>query len=254
MRRWIRAAQLMSDTESMRRFVQFDNIPTNVQEIPLNVRPLRGRPFWIRPNTTDKEIVFSTFMHAWHLPPPDLMKRKDEIRLVWDLGANIGTTLAHFCVLFPQAHVVGIEMDSENARICRQNIASWRDRCEVIEAAVWSTDGRVSYVRKAGEEWAFRISDPAEGNSDAAIPARALSLNSLSRQCVAEEVDYLKMDIEGAEREVLRLNTAWASHVRFINVEVHDPYTVEECVKDLEGLGFTAQPDPKRLGLILGAR
>ncbi|MGH2876326.1 MAG: FkbM family methyltransferase, partial [Solirubrobacteraceae bacterium] len=51
-------------------------------------------------------------------------------------------------------------------------------------------------------------------------------------------VDFVKMDIEGAEREVLRQETAWASKVRSIGVEVHPPYTVEQCEHDLRDLGF----------------
>ena len=42
-------------------------------------------------------------------------------------------------------------------------------------------------------------------------------------------VDYAKIDIEGAERELLRDNAGWAERVRTVNVEVHEPYTVEEC-------------------------
>lgn len=48
----------------------------------------------------------------------------------------------------------------------------------------------------------------------------------------------MKMDIEGAERHVLTRNTEWAERVGCIKVEVHPPYAIDECRRDLEGLGF----------------
>jgi hypothetical protein len=47
------------------------------------------------------------------------------------------------------------------------------------------------------------------------------------------------LDVEGAERELLTQATEWAGRVSCINVEVHEPYTVAECRRDLEGLGYT---------------
>jgi hypothetical protein len=67
-----------------------------------------------------------------------------------------------------------------------------------------------------------------------------------------QSIDFLKMDIEGAEAQVLRVNTDWARRVRCIKVEVHGPYTVEDCVRDLQALGFTARPDRKHPAGVVG--
>ena len=83
----------------------------------------------------------------------------------------------------------------------------------------------------------------------------ALSLNSL----LAEEgrdfrVDYMKMDIEGAESEVLRQHTEWADRVDSIKVDVHPPYSVEDCLRDLRALGFEARPDRQHWACVEGVR
>jgi len=67
-------------------------------------------------------------------------------------------------------------------------------------------------------------------------------------------VDFIKMDIEGAEREVLSKNTGWASAVRSIQVEVHDPYTVEQCERDLRELGFTPVAHPSNVASVNATR
>jgi hypothetical protein len=67
-------------------------------------------------------------------------------------------------------------------------------------------------------------------------------------------VDYVKVDIEGAERELLRTATAWASRVRTIAVEVHAPYTTADCERDLSALGFTTRVDPRHWACVVGVR
>jgi len=56
-------------------------------------------------------------------------------------------------------------------------------------------------------------------------------------------VDYGKMDVEGAERELLRGDAAWLRCVRSLGIEVHPPYTALECERDLERQGFRASTD-----------
>ena len=65
---------------------------------------------------------------------------------------------------------------------------------------------------------------------------------------------FVKMDIEGAERDVLAQNTEWASHVGCIKVEVHGDYTPDDCVRDLERLGFRARRDRRHEAAVLAER
>jgi FkbM family methyltransferase len=46
-------------------------------------------------------------------------------------------------------------------------------------------------------------------------------VNSLVDSLGWDRVDFVKMDIEGAEREVLRRNTRWTLRVHSIKVEAH---------------------------------
>jgi hypothetical protein len=58
-----------------------------------------------------------------------------------------------------------------------------------------------------------------------------------------QTVDYLKVDIEGGERELFRAGGSWSERTRVLKVEVHEPYSVSECIADLSRLGFSATPD-----------
>jgi hypothetical protein len=76
----------------------------------------------------------------------------------------------------------------------------------------------------------------------------------LDRYANDESIDYVKMDIEGAEREVLRSNTEWAERVRCIKVEVHHGYSKDDCIADLQRLGFQAYPDATHFICVVGIR
>jgi hypothetical protein len=67
-------------------------------------------------------------------------------------------------------------------------------------------------------------------------------------------IDFLKMDIEGAEKRVLREHTDWASRVRCLKVECHDDYSREDCIRDLQRLGFQGEIDPSHWSCVIGNR
>lgn len=244
--RLIEGVALGSDVGSVRRWMAArPDGPRQVVE--LRLRPLHGERFRLRGGTADVWALPDTFLPADHLPPAELDPAS--VRTIWDLGANIGTSMAHLAVVHPQARVLGVELDGENAALCRENIAPWGDRVELLNAAVWTRDGEVRYVRDGLDALSFHIDEtagPPTGGEDT-VPAFSLD-TLLDRHADGRVVDYVKMDIEGAERSVLRQHTDWARHVRAIKVEVHEPYGVEECVADLTRLGFRAWPDPKHRG------
>jgi FkbM family methyltransferase len=169
----------------------------------------------------------------YHRPPPDLRPAS-----IVDLGANIGLTMADMAVLYPGARIVGVELDPANADLARRNVAQFGERCDVIAAAVWTDDGTVPYQAQAGAEWTSRIDRGDHPDGWTTDEVRSISLNSLLAE--VGHVDFMKMDIEGAEREVLQGDCSWAKHVTCINVEAHHPYAVSECLADLRRIGFDA--------------
>lgn len=200
--------------------------------------------FALRPNSSDPTVLSETFHGRYHLPPIPLT----DVRRALDLGANVGLTMAHLAALCPGARIVGVELDPETADLARRNIARWRDRCRVLEAAVWYTDEPVRYRITPGGECGATIAESGERT------AEGLSLGTLLDRLGWERADFVKMDIEGAEREVLRRNTGWAWRVRSLKVETHVGYSREECRDDLSALGFRAAFDARHPGAVAGVR
>jgi FkbM family methyltransferase len=243
-------ARVTSDRRSLRTFARLSRAPDETDTSSaravarLRLRPLGGREVIVRPGTSDVGTVWGTFARAYHLPPAEL----EEPRTIWDLGANIGLTMAHFAHLFPRARVLGVELDENNVALARHNVTAWADRCQVIHAAVWGSDGEVHYRGWPGGTSNYQVTGAREGT-----PVRAVSLAGLVRER-GGPVDYLKIDVEGAERELLRDGTGWAEEVRCLKVELHGDYSVAECERDLRRLGFEAWPDPQHWACVVGLR
>ena len=59
---------------------------------------------------------------------------------------------------------------------------------------------------------------------------------------------------QDGELRYRHLGTGWAPRVRTITVEVHEPYTIAECERDLRALGFTTRADPRHWACVVGVR
>ena len=247
--------RLASGPASLRQLYRLERSTTHwgpgERTVAVRLRPLSGARVWVRPHTEDRYALRDTFLGRFHVPP--LPAGDPSVRRIWDLGSNIGMTVAHFAVLFPEARIRGVELDAENAALCRRNVATWSDRCEILRAAIWTEDGTIRYERQVGNELGFRVRPGAE--DDRLLTAPSISLNTLAERDDGDApIDLVKMDIEGAERDVLRQNTEWAALVRTILVEIHEPYDVSACCNDLARLGFKVTVNPRHHAAVVGVR
>jgi FkbM family methyltransferase len=247
--------RLTADRESYREFMRMRSQPEHTsqgeKEVELRMGRLAGRPIRVREGTADVDTVWDVFVHGYHLPPAKVQRRG--MHLVWDLGANIGLTMADMALRWPESRVVGVELDADNAALARRNFEPWDDRAELIEAAVWPEDGETWYHRWPGATSAYHVHEPTPAEKPQGPVVPTLSLNTLLER-TGGPVAFVKMDIEGAERDVLTQNTEWAAQVGCIKVEVHGDYAPEQCMSDLERLGFEARRDRRHDAAVVGTR
>lgn len=206
----------------------------------VKLKPLGGRLVRCRRSYADLGVLYDTFCGAYHLPPPEL----HPVRTILDLGSNIGLTMAHLAVLYPQARILGVELDRENWEMACWNVACFGERCRVIHAAVWWEPGEVLY----GGQWesGYRVVSGEWGQPKGKV--RSVTVDELIDLLGVPVVDYVKMDIEGAETELLPRRQAWLQRVRCLKVELHPhkalkPYTLEQAAEDLRASGFRVHRD-----------
>ena len=212
------------------------------------IKQLGGMPVACRPGTTDHQVLLDTFSGLFHLPPESL---PSDARIL-DLGANVGYTAAHYAVLFPTAKVYAVEMDKSNVELARRNTETFLPRVSVIHCAVWVENGEMAYGGGEDGEWAFRLEGLGGAVGRTRVPT--LTLDKLCETQGIERIDFLKMDIEGAESRVLRERTAWLDRVQRVNLEVHGPMVVDEALEILTQRGFECRRHPTHPAGILAVR
>lgn len=222
--------------------------------IELHPRQLGGIGVSVRSNSSDWSTFVSSFVDEFHVPPFPIAGS----RVVVDLGANVGYTVAHFAAMCPQARIVAVEMESENYEMAVRNTSSWADRITIIKAAIWHLDGTAGFVGTASDAYQIQEvkSDPSSEN-DARVRqiTRTLTMETLFASLNLDRVDYLKMDIEGAEKEVLLYgNTGWLEKVVSLHLEVHDKSLFDPLMKVLIGAGFDVARDCKHWSAIVASR
>lgn len=153
----------------------------------------------------------------------------DEPRII-DCGANIGLAVLYWKSKFPKAHVIAFEPDPELARVLRSNLTSANvSDVTVEEKAVWVSDGSLKFIQQGAGGGRL---------GDGAITVATVRL----RDFLDQDVDFLKIDIEGAEVDVLSDCRGSLDRVKNLFVEYHSfgdrPQRMEELVGVLSGAGF----------------
>jgi FkbM family methyltransferase len=90
-----------------------------------------------------------------------------------------------------------------------------------IEAALWSKPENVMLADPDSEKWAFAVR--ASAGNEAGF--RGVTVEGLMQEFAIERIDLLKLDIEGAEKEIFGSGTTcWLDRVEVIAIELHDRY------------------------------
>jgi FkbM family methyltransferase len=216
--------------------------------VALRLKALDGALQFCRPGTTDAAVLIETFIKRYHLPPTPLGRNA----VILDLGANVGYTMADFACRFPQSRVIGYELDAGNAALAALNTKPFGSRCQVNCGAIWHKTGKITYG--GDQEWGFRVTADVDDSLGNRKTAPAHTMHDVLDMHELDYVDYIKMDIEGAEAHVLRDNSSWLNSIGSIKIEVHAPATMAQCIRDLTDAGFTCSPDIVHPSCVVGVR
>ena len=150
----------------------------------------------------------------------DLKRRCVRLRTIFDIGANVGQTAVSFARAFPMAGVRSFEPFSATFVLLRQNTARFPNvSCEQL--ALGSEVGSVSVpLQISSVNNSLRACQGSPGGG----AEETIEVDTLDGYCSAhgvEEIDYLKIDTEGHDLEVLKgARELMASHrVGFVQVE-----------------------------------
>lgn len=146
--------------------------------------------------------------------------------LIVDAGSHIGTSVLWFASRYPDCRVVAFEASPRTFARLRHNVRDFPN-VEVHNIALGACDGEVVFFEGIAP-WASSLRPRDNPRSTTAVPV--LTLDSALRLAGANAADLLKLDIEGAEYEVLRACPPRPARVHRIVGELHTW---------IDGVGFT---------------
>ena len=141
-----------------------------------------------------------------------------DVAFIIDAGANIGLTSAYLANRFPNAQILALEVDQQNFELLAANTLPYPGVTPLLKG-LWHRGANLMIDNPEDYSWAFTVSEAGEKGIST---VEGISVADLLRDFGWERVDLLKMDIEGAELEVLSRGTEeWLDRVRVLAVEFH---------------------------------
>jgi FkbM family methyltransferase len=165
--------------------------------------------------------------------------------IIIDCGANIGLSTIFFKRKFPKAKVIAIEADPDIFEMLRKNTSQFDlQNLTLLNKAVWVVDGNVFFNASGGLGGRIENTKNKKSNS-IELSVQSIRLKSLLDSIIknGDCIDLLKIDIEGAEIEVIKDCEECLSHVDKIFVEYHrlrgNNDNFFEFLRVLENSGFS---------------
>jgi len=163
-------------------------------------------------DTSQLEVVRDVFVEEEYRLPSD----DEPVRTIVDLGSHVGVSVLWFRALYPDAEIVAVEPHPETFRRLRANVGHL-PRVHLVQAAVGSTDGPRSLFA-SDQSWAASLFPQSAHVHAEQVACRRL--DGVLVELGLESIDVLKVDIEGAEHEVLS-SFAGLGRVRTLICEYH---------------------------------
>lgn len=170
------------------------------------------------------------------------LPRRDPV--IVDCGANIGCATLYFKLHYPDARILAFEPNPFCFEMLKKNVeVNGLKNVSLVQAACASAPGTTTFHVNPG----FSPMSSAVGNRDqkqktVPIEVRLVKLS----ESITEDVDLLKLDIEGGEWEVFADLVASGKMTRIhrMAIEYHHRFATKEVklsrfLKNLEDAGYT---------------
>ena len=184
-------------------------------------------PLTLRLKTSDIEVYGKIFAEQEYRF--EAIKRP---KVIIDAGANIGLTSIFFANEFPEATIIAIEPEESNFNLLKKNVTAY-PRVIPVRAALWHKNGPIQLiphpVNSEWNKWGFQTHGLEEKNVKAVGEVPAMTVEKIMRNYQIDFVDVLKVDIEGAEREVFSDASAWIDKIGMIIIELHENWKPGCC-------------------------
>ena len=180
----------------------------------LKIQGVKATPFVYRP--LDTPIVDSIFRGEEYRLPIENFHPK----LILDCGGNIGCAAVYFANKYPTAQIYTIEPEEDNFLLLKHNTVFY-DNIHPLKSALWDKE---TFIRVEDRGFGIAGFMTIETTADDPAAFSTVTVSKLLTESDFDEIDLLKIDIEGAEKEVFGAADVdeWLPKVTVLVIELHD--------------------------------
>lgn len=113
-----------------------------------------------------------------------------------DCGANMGLSILYFKKLHPKSKIIGFEPDENTFDVLQKNILEYSDSVKIHKEAVWTENTELTFFSE-GSLAGSTVVDFSNKNDTKKVKAIDF------KKYLDQKIDFLKIDIEGAENQLI---------------------------------------------------
>jgi FkbM family methyltransferase len=170
-------------------------------------------PISLRYPSTDLSTykqVFEDFSYNFTL--------NQEPQIIVDAGANIGLASIYFANKYLNAKIISIEPEKSNFEMLKKNTANYKNIIP-LNAALWNKNEEICIIDINRGNDSFQVGERQVSNSQ---KINGFTIDKIMSMFDLQRIDLLKIDIEGAEKEVFGNPTAWIGNINTMAIELHE--------------------------------
>lgn len=186
-------------------------------------------------NVNALKVAGYVFLKKFHIPPFPLPDNP----IIVDLGSNIGFTVIDYKLTYSNAKILGVEMDPVNYQLCIQNTSAYQD-VTVLNKGIWYENGEIQYNPSVNyDSYSATSVTENKGTNVQVNKIESITISALLATNNIKKVDFMKIDIEGAEIEIFKRGELdWLKLVDSLHLEIHDPKEVTPIIAILKNNNF----------------
>lgn len=177
-----------------------------------------SNPFSLRRKTSDIETFHQVFFYEEYAITFDF-----EPKVVIDGGANIGLAAIYFANRFKYAKIYSFEPEEGNFKLLSKNTSFYENILPFQLALSNLGDQEISVIDEGYGDWGFITQKPSSDKHEKIKNSvKTISINDIVVKHELKQLDIVKIDIEGFEKELFSSNIEWLDITRCLIVELHD--------------------------------
>lgn len=148
--------------------------------------------------------------------------------IILDCGANMGLSVLYFAINYPNHHIIAFEPEDATFDCLKENIETFKlKNVTLYKKAVWIKETELVFHSDGG--MGGRINNLYKDSSLAVSRVEAVDI----KPYLKGNIDFLKLDIEGAEVEVLKNSKKVLKGIKHIFFEYHNDIYTQQALHEL---------------------